>query len=374
MSRSALLGFVLGFALSASTAMAQVMSETLSISAGSMQVSAVVTGLDTPWAFGFLPDGKIIITERDGDVLLVTPGAGAVTLDNPPEAYADGQGGLLDVLVPRDFAQERTLYFTHAIRQGRGSGTAVTRAVLNADGTALTNKEVIFEIAPGSNGGRHFGSRIAEAPDGTLFLTVGDRGDRPSAQDRALHNGSVLRISRDGSVPADNPFVSTQGVQPEIWSYGHRNPQGAAFDANGQFWVNEHGARGGDEVNRIEKGANYGWPVIAYGRHYSGRSIGEGTEMDGMEQPVTYWDPSIAPSGMTFYNDGPIRRWDGDMFVGSLKFDYIARLDGSSLREVEQIKGDTTQRVRDVRQGPNGDLWFLSIGNGALYKMSSPSS
>jgi glucose/arabinose dehydrogenase len=339
-----------------------------------MQATAVVTGLDTPWAFGFLPDGKIIITERDGDVLLVTAGIGAVTLDNPPEAYTDGQGGLLDVLVPHDFAQTRTLYFTHAIRQNRGSGTAVTRAVLNDDGTAFTDKDVIFEIAPGSSGGRHFGSRIAEAPDGTLYLTVGDRGDRPSAQDRALHNGSVLRINRDGTVPADNPFVNTDGVQPEIWSYGHRNPQGAAFDATGQFWVNEHGARGGDEVNRIEKGANYGWPVISYGRHYSGMSIGEGTEKAGMQQPVTYWDPSIAPSGLAFYNDGPVGEWNGDMFVGSLKFDYIARLEGSPLREVEQIKGDTTQRVRDVRQGPNGDLWFLSVGNGALYRMSAVGS
>lgn len=374
MIRSSLFGLSAGLAMLASVTSAQVMSETLSTSAGAMQASAVVTGLDTPWAFGFLPDGKIVITEREGAVLLITPGAGAVTLDNPPDAYADGQGGLLDVLVPRDFAQTRELFFTHAIRQGRGSGTAVTRAVLNAEGTALTDKTVIFQIAPGSSGGRHFGSRIAEAPDGTLFLTVGDRGDRPSAQDRSLHNGSVLRIARDGSVPSDNPFVSTSGVQPEIWSYGHRNPQGAAFDATGQFWVNEHGARGGDEVNRVEKGANYGWPVIAYGRHYSGRSIGEGTAKPGMEQPVAYWDPSIAPSGMTFYEDGPVSAWNGDMFVGSLKFDYIARLEGTPLREVEQIRGDTTQRVRDVRQGPNGDLWFLSIGNGALYRMTAASS
>ncbi|SHH17699.1 PQQ-dependent sugar dehydrogenase [Marivita hallyeonensis] len=368
------LSFTVLLAVTPALCAAQVTSETLQTQAGAMQASAIVTGLDTPWAFGFLPNGKIVLTERRGDVLLITPGEGSVQLRNPPNAYADGQGGLLDVLVPRDFAQSRELFFTHAIRQGRGSGTAVTKARLSADETALTNVEVIFQIAPGSSGGRHFGSRIAEAPDGTLFLTVGDRGDRPSAQDRSVHNGSVLRINKDGSVPTDNPFVNTEGVQPEIWSYGHRNPQGAAFDENGQFWVNEHGARGGDEVNRVEKGANYGWPVIAYGRHYSGRSIGEGTSKPGMEQPVTYWDPSIAPSGMAFYNDGPVRSWDGDMFVGSLKFDYIARLDGSPLREVEQIQGDSTQRVRDIRQGPNGDLWFLSVGNGALYRMSAPSS
>lgn len=354
--------------------MAQVASETIQTSAGALQVSAVVTGLDEPWGFGFLPDGKIVVTERDGRVLLVTPGAGAVALRNPPQVLADGQGGLLDVLVPRDFAQSRTLYFTHAKRQGRGSGTAVTKAVLSADSTALTAHDTIFEIAPGSSGVRHFGSRLVEARDGTLFVTVGDRGSDDTAQDRSLHNGSVLRITKTGAVPSDNPFVNTAGVLPEIWSYGHRNPQGAAMDSSGQLWVTEHGARGGDEVNRIQKGANYGWPVISYGTHYSGRSIGEGTSKPGMEQPVTYWDPSIAPSGLTFYTSGPIRGWSGDMFAGSLKFDYIARLEGSPLHEVEQIRGESTQRVRDFRQGPDGALWFLSVGNGALYRMAAVGS
>ena len=355
-------------------AMAQVTSETIRTEAGAMQVSAVVTGLDTPWAFGFLPGGQIVLTEREGAVLLITPGEGATRLQNPPTVYPDGQGGLLDVLVPRDFAQSRELFFTHAKRQGRGGGTAVTKARLTPDGTSLTDHQTIFEIAPGSRGGRHFGSRLVEAADGTLFVTVGDRGDRPSAQDLSRHNGSVLRITKDGGVPSDNPFVSTQGAQPEIWSYGHRNPQGAAMDASGQLWVNEHGAQGGDEVNRISKGANYGWPVIAYGRHYSGGRIGEGTEKAGMEQPETYWDPSIAPSGMTFYNGGSVGAWNGDMFVGSLKFDYISRLSGSPLREVERINGDSTARVRDVRQGPDGALWFLSVGNGALYRISGVGS
>lgn len=349
---------------------AQTQSETLSTEAGPMQVTAVVTGLKLPWSFGFLPDGKVIVTEKDGRVLLVTPGAQATALRNPPEVHVDGQGGLLDVLVPRDFAQSREVFFTHAKQQGRGSGTAVTKSVLNADGTGFDSHSVIFEIAAGSDGGRHFGSRIVEAPDGTLFVTVGDRGDDDSAQDRSRHNGSVLRITRDGQVPNDNPFVSQSGMQPEIWSYGHRNPQGAALDARGQLWVNEHGARGGDEVNRIVKGANYGWPVIAYGRHYSGLRIGEGTVKDGMEQPVTYWDPSIAPSGMAFYTNGSVTDWSGDLFVGSLKFDYISRLSGTPIHEVEQIQGDTTQRVRDVRQGPDGALWFLSEGNGALYRMT----
>lgn len=362
--------FGLALAFTPLIAPAQTLSETVQTDAGSMQIDAVVTGLQTPWAFGFLPDGKIVITEKGGAVRLVTPNEGSVTLGPLPGSVVDGQGGLLDVLVPRDFARTRELIFTHAKQQARGSGTAVSVATLNADGTALSDHKTIFEMTPGSRGGRHFGSRIVEAPDGTLYLTIGDRGDRPSAQDLSRHNGSVLRITRDGSVPADNPFVSATDAQSEIWSYGHRNPQGAAFDAQGQLWINEHGARGGDEVNRITKGANYGWPVIAYGRHYSGGTIGEGTTKDGMEQPVTYWDPSIAPSGLTFYQDGPVSEWNGDMFVGSLKFDYIARLSGSPLREAEQIKGDTTQRVRDVRQGPKGDLWFLSVGNGALYRMA----
>jgi glucose/arabinose dehydrogenase len=198
-------------------------------------------------------------------------------------------------------------------------------------------------------------------------MTMGERGDRPAAQDLSRHNGSVIRLNRDGSVPSDNPFVGQSGAQPEIWSYGHRNPQGAALDASGQLWVNEHGARGGDEVNRVKKGANYGWPVIAYGRHYSGLKIGEGTSKPGMEQPAHYWDPSIAPSGMTFYS-GNISGWQGDAFVGSLKFDYIARLDGTTMAEVEQLKSPETLRVRDVRTGPNGGLWFISVGNGAVYR------
>ena len=357
-----------------SPALAQVSTETIQTSAGKMEISAVVTGLDEPWGFGFLPDGKIVLTEREGRVLLVTPGAGVVVLRNPPQVIADGQGGLLDVLVPRDFAQSRTLFFSHAKRQGRGSGTAVTKAVLSADGASLSDHDTIFEIAPGSSGGRHFGSRLVEARDGTLFVTVGDRGSDDTAQDRSLHNGSILRITKTGAVPSDNPFVNTASVQPEIWTYGHRNPQGAALDRNGQLWITEHGARGGDEVNRIQKGANFGWPVISFGTHYSGRKIGEGTAKPGLEQPVTHWDPSIAPSGLSFYNDGPIRGWSGDMFAGSLKFDYIARLSGSPLREVEQIRGDSTQRVRDVRQGPDGALWFLSVGNGALYRMAGPRS
>jgi glucose/arabinose dehydrogenase len=343
-------------------------AEVIQTKSGSLEVSLVVADLDEPWAFGFLPDGGILITERGGQLWLVKNGR-RTKVRGMPRVAARGQGGLLDVLVSRDFATSRTLFFTYAKRQRGGAGTAVFRAELAQDGRSLRDGQTIFEMTKGSSGGRHFGSRLVEAPDGTLFVTVGDRGDRPSAQDLSVENGSVLRITRDGVAPKDNPFIGREGVIPEIWSFGHRNPQGAALDRDGQLWINEHGAKGGDEVNRVVGGANYGWPVIAYGRHYSGRKIGEGTAKPGMEQPETYWDPSIAPSGMAFY-DGNIASWRGDAFIGSLKFDYISRLSGAPLREIEQISGKATSRVRDVRQGPDGALWFLSVGNGGLYRMA----
>jgi glucose/arabinose dehydrogenase len=228
----------------------------------------------------------------------------------------------------------------------------------------------IFQSAPGFDGGRHFGSRVVEAPDGTLFVTIGDRGDRPSAQDRANHNGTVVRVNRDGSVPADNPFVGQSGVQPEIWSYGHRNPQGAALDLSGNLWVAEHGARGGDEINRIRKGANFGWPVISYGRHYSGAVIGEGTARPDMEQPAFYWDPSIAPSGLMIYSGRLWPEWRGDVFVGSLKSHYIARLSGNPMAERERIESPATERVRDIVEAADGAIWFISVGQGTVYRMT----
>jgi glucose/arabinose dehydrogenase len=296
---------------------------------------------------------------------------GSVALRGVPRVYDAGQGGLLDILLPKDFASTRELFVTYAKRLGSGSqGTAVARATLAEGSDRLTEVRDIFEMSKGSSGGRHFGSRLAEGADGTLFVTIGERGDRPAAQDLSRHNGSVLRINRDGSVPQDNPFVGQFGAQPEIWSFGHRNPQGAAVDSNGQLWVHEHGAQGGDEVNHIKKGANYGWPVIAYGRHYSGAQIGEGTAKDGMEQPAFYWDPSIAPSGMMFYSGKLWPEWRGDLFVGSLKFDYIAQLSGQPWSEVGQIASEDTTRVRDVREAPDGSIWYLSIGNGTLNRIT----
>ena len=272
----------------------------------------------------------------------------------------------------RDFATTRTLFLTYSKPQGRGAGTALAAAELSEDGTALENLRDLFVSAPGSTGGLQFGSRVVEAVDGTLFVTVGDRGDGPSAQDRSLHNGSIVRINRDGTVPADNPCVGQSGILPEIWSFGHRNPQGAGLDARGTLWTAEHGARGGDEINRIEKGANFGWPVISYGVYYSGAKIGQGTALDGMEQPAFYWDPSIAPSGLIVYQGDMFPEWKGDMFVGSLKFSYISRLDvsGNSAREVEQLESDETLRVRDIVEDADGSILFVSVGNGSVYRMT----
>lgn len=328
----------------------------------------VIDGLDEPWAVAELPDGALLVTERGGTLWLARDGV-KQQVTGGPQVRAQGQGGLLDVTLPRDFPQTGEVLLTYSKPQGRGSGTALAVAQLSADRTRLTGLRDLFISTPGGSGGRHFGSRVVEAPDGTLFVTIGDRGDADSAQDRASPQGSIIRINRDGSVPADNPFVGQTGIQPEIWSFGHRNPQGAALDMQGQLWTAEHGARGGDEVNRIRAGANYGWPVISYGRHYSGARIGEGTAKAGMEQPEHYWDPSIAPSGMMIYAGDMFPDWRGDIFVGSLKFDYIARLSGQPLREIAQISAPPTERVRDIIEARDGSILFVSVGTGSIWRI-----
>lgn len=344
-------------------------AESLRTSAGPVTITTMLTGLDTPWAIGILPDGSFLVTERDGKLLLARGGK-ASRVKGVPKVAARGQGGLLDVTVARDFSSTREVFLTFAKPQNNGAGTAVAVARLSDNGKRLTNLRVIFEAVPGGSGGRHFGSRIVEAQDGKLFITLGERGDRPAAQDRSNHMGTVIRINRDGTVPADNPFIGQPDIRPEIWTFGHRNPQGADLDARGRLWVSEHGAKGGDEVNLVKPGTNYGWPVISYGTHYSGEKIGEGTSKPGLEQPKLFWDPSIAPSGLMVYSGGMFPEWQGDIFVGSLKFDYIARLSGDPLREVEQIKGPETERVRDIVQASDGSIWFISVGNGAVYRLS----
>jgi glucose/arabinose dehydrogenase len=280
---------------------------------------------------------------------------------------------LLDITVARDFDTSRTLFFSYVKQHGGNLvGTTLAAAELSSDGGRLENLRDLFSMEPVATSGRHFGSRVVEARDGTLFMTIGDFGQRDAAQDRGSHVGSVIRVNRDGSVPQDNAFVGMSGVRPEIWSYGHRNPQGAGLDAQGNLWTAEHGARGGDEINFIRKGANYGWPVISYGVHYSGGRIGEGVAKPGMEQPAFHWDPSIAPSGLLVYGGEMFPEWKGDMFVGSLKDDYIARLEiaGDAVREVGRIENRATERVRDIAEAPDGSIWFISVGNGTVYRLS----
>lgn len=339
-------------------------------SVGKLQLTAMVNGLKAPWAFAFLPNGDILITEKRGNLLYVNANGKRHRVQGLPSVHVQGQGGLLDVIVARDFVSSRRIFVSFVTKQSGGAGTAVLSAVLSKDGRKLENVSRIFEMNAGSSGGRHFGSRLVQANDGNLFVTVGERGDRPAAQEISRHEGSVVRISTEGKAPQGNPFLGKDTAQPEIWSFGHRNPQGLALDLKGGLWAVEHGAKGGDEINRIIKGRNYGWPTISFGTHYSGAKIGIGTEQQGMEQPAFYWDPSIAPSGMMIYSGKLWPQWRGHFFVGSLKLDFISRLAGVPLQERERLSGAQTKRVRDVREGPNGGIWFLSEDKGTLYRIT----
>ena len=339
--------------------------------AGPVSVEKMAGNLDTPWGIAFLPGGAFLVTERGGSLFHFDSARRRMKVSGVPQVYAWGQGGLMDVAAARDFPTTREIFLTYSKPYPGGAGTALAVAALSRDNRKLENLRVIFEMAAPASGWRHFGSRVVEAPDGTLFLTLGERGDPDKSQDLSLHHGKIIRIRRDGSVPEDNPFVGQAGARPEIWSWGHRNPQGAALDAAGALWAVEHGARGGDEINRVRKGANYGWPVIAYGRHYWGGKIGVGAAKEGMEQPDFYWDPSIAPCGMDIYSGKLWPAWRGHFFVSSLKFDYISRLDPKGgLREVERLAFPETGRVRDVQEAPDGSLWFLSEEREAVYRMT----
>ena len=334
----------------------------------SLEITRHADGFRVPWSIGVLPGGDMLVTERGGRLWRVDDAGRKTRMRGLPKIDTVGQGGLHDIVPARDVARSGEVFLSYVTRQGSGQGTAMAVARLNGD--RLENLTEIFAMTPGSRGGRHFGARIVEARDGTVLLSIGDRGDRPSAQDLSRHNGCIIRVNRDGSVPPDNPFVNTAGARPEIWSYGHRNPQGMALDARGRLWAHEHGAMGGDELNRIKSGANYGWPVIAYGRHYSGAKIGEGTRKPGMEQPSFFWDPSIAPSGLCIYSGKLWPRWTGAFLVGSLKFDHIAVVSSDGTRQIGQIETPETLRIRDVREGPDGAIWFLSEGKGGLYRIT----
>jgi len=333
---------------------------------GTIIVEEVATGLNHPWAMAFLPDGSALITEREGDLRLMSPdGSLSAGLSGVPEVYASGQGGLLDVALDPDFESNRQIYLSYAEPRSQGeNATAVARAVLDASNKWLSNVEVIFQQQPSYSGNKHFGSRLVFAPDGNLFVTLGERSSlRDEAQNLSNHLGAVVRIAPDGSVPDDNPFVGPDGVMPEIWSYGHRNPQGAALNPeSGELWLHEHGPRGGDEVNITKAGKNYGWPVITHGQEYFGGEIGVGTEKEGMEQPVHYWVPSIAPSGMAFYTGDEVDEWQGDIFVGALAGRLLVRLDrdGDRITGEERMLEDLGERIRDVRMGPDGMIYLLT--------------
>jgi glucose/arabinose dehydrogenase len=341
---------------------------------GAVRVETVARGLEYPWALAFLPDGRMLVTERPGRLRSVDQnGRVSEPFAGVPQVLARGQGGLLDITLDPHFADNRLVYLSYA-EPGDGStaGTAVARGRLGEG--RLEDVRVIYQQQPKVGGSNHFGSRLVFARDGTLFVTQGDRFTyRDGAQDLSVGFGKIVRLNPDGSVPRDNPFVGRAGARPELWSYGHRNIQSAALHPQtGQLWTVEHGARGGDELNRPEAGKNYGWPVITYGVDYSGARIGEGTAKPGMEQPVYYWDPVIAPSGMAFYTGEAFPSWQGSLLIGSLQPGLLVRLildDGRVTRE-ERYLGDLGERIRDVRQGPDELLYLLTDSrNGRILRV-----
>ncbi len=333
---------------------------------GPIRVVTVARDLAYPWSLAFLPDGRMIVTEKVGRVRLVSRnGTMSPPLSGTPKVMALGNGGMLDVAFHPDFAKNRRVYLSFAEPGTGGAGLAVGWGVLN--GVALKDFRVIWREVPKSPSEQQFGSRFAFAPDGSLFVTVGDRSEHLLAQDTTVNRGQVIRLNADdGSIPKDNPFVGKPGFRPEIWSYGHRNSQSAAIHpVTKKLWTIEHGPRGGDEINIPEAGKNYGWAVIGYGRHYTGAKIGVGIRKEGMEQPIYYWLPSIAPSGMAFYTGARFGNWQGNLFVGALSGQMLVRLvlNGERIIHEERLLHGLKERIRDVRQGPDGYLYLLTDAN-----------
>ncbi|WP_192553475.1 PQQ-dependent sugar dehydrogenase [Pseudomonas sp. IzPS59] len=346
---------------------------------GTLEVTTITQGLAHPWALAFLPDRQgMLVTERPGNLRVVgADGKLSAPIDGVPKVWAKGQGGLLDVVLSPDFKQDRLVYLSYAEGGGAGdkAGTAVGRGRLSDDLKTLKDFNVIFRQEPKLSVGNHFGSRLVFDRDGYLFITLGENNDRPTAQDLDKLQGKVVRIYPDGKVPDDNPFVGQSGVRPEIWSYGHRNPQGAALNPwTGTLWENEHGPRGGDEVNIIERGKNYGWPLATHGINYSMQPIPEaqGKTVEGTVAPHHVWEKSPGVTGMAFYDGERFKLWQHNVFIGALATQELIRLqfDGDKVVHEERLLGDLKQRIRDVRQGPDGYLYLLTDeSDGSLYKV-----
>ena len=354
-------------------------NRTIDTEAGKIRVETLASGLDHPWGMAFLPDGRMLVTERAGDLRLLTPDG---TLSGPlagvPEVWAKGQGGLLDVALDPAFAENSLVYLSYAEPGDDGAGTAVARGRLTD--TGLEDVKVIFRQTPKVSGGRHFGGRLEFAPDGTLFATLGDRGEDELAQDLSNHIGTIVRINPDGSVPEDNPFIGQKDAQPEIWSYGHRNVQGAAIHpGTGKLWETEFGPRGGDELNIAAPGVNYGWPVVSWGSQYSGAKIPDPPTRPEFAPAVRQWTPVISPSGTAFYTGEPvpgwtaatIPAWTGSLLISGLSSQGIVRLslDGETVTAEERIPLDA--RIRNVAQGPDGSVYVLTDeGNGKVLRLT----
>ncbi|MUP43522.1 PQQ-dependent sugar dehydrogenase [Christiangramia aestuarii] len=326
----------------------------------------VVEDLDIPWGFTFLPDGSMLITEKKGEIIHFKDGK-KTKIQGAPDVYDRGQGGLLDVVLHPDYESNGWIYFTYSSKEGEGDGgnTALMRAKLEGD--KLTNKQVLYKASPNTTKGQHFGSRIAFDNEGYLYFSAGERGARDvNPQDITRDNGKVYRLNDDGSVPSDNPFVGQENAVEAIYSYGHRNPQGMIFNPEtNEIWVHEHGPKGGDEINVVKKGANYGWPVVTYGENYDGTPITDERSKPGMEDPIFYWLPSIAPSGFAYVTSDKFPELKGNLLAGSLKFQYLEllNLDGKKITKRTKLL-DGVGRMRDVRQGPDGNIYVAIEGKG----------
>jgi aldose sugar dehydrogenase len=335
-------------------------------------VDTITKDLSNPWGIAFLPDGRILVTERSGEIRIIENGTlSATKIENVPAVYANGQGGLLDIKLHPDFANNGWIYLTYAKPMGNDAG-ATTLARTKLDGNKFVDFQELFTAQPAVNSGAHFGSRIAFDGKGYIFFSSGERGTKENAQNLGNHLGKVLRLHEDGKVPADNPFVNQSGAKAEIWSYGHRNPQGLVYDLEtGTLWEHEHGPKGGDELNIVVKGKNYGWPVITYGIDYDDTPITDKTQMEGMEQPITYWVPSIAPCGMTMVKGDKFKQWKNNLLVGALSHQLIARvvIEDGKYKSQEKLL-EKVARVRAVAESPDGDIYVATEGPGMLLKLT----